>query len=483
MNLVKAADDIKNLSDQQLLSANQNPVMIPPYLVLAEMKRREQLRAQYAKAQQQQQPSVAQQLAQNLAQPQQGQPQQGAPQGPPLQGIMQAAPPQAMAMAQGGHVARYANGVPRSARPVDMSPYQGVLDQLSGMKGAVPAEIPSTAPTTFEEMAKMYPMISIQDKMDVAKSLLGGRDYSQYEEYLQQQMQEAKGRKARIGDALIAAGAAMASNRDPRVGLANLLAQGIGVGSQSYEEAKERKKKDIQTAMMAQLALNKMMQEDRAKQVDLASSLASSESGRKTALMQTVEANRRQAEAVREASRREQIRRNAEIDLEKIKIMGTAITNEIRARQAVDVQNARIASVLNKPLTQKEKDKEEAARLLSDSMSQAMSYVQGTAGERAKKGLSPVNLHQLALDNLRNPNYFKGYSPIARQLAASAIVDEMKTVSNLKNAEERLNLQRQRQAGQGGLADVLSATGSIGPTDYYSQVAGDAVSLGARPVD
>jgi hypothetical protein len=54
MDLVKAADDIKNLSDQQLLAAQQNPVSVPPYLILAEMKRREQIRASYAKAQQQQ---------------------------------------------------------------------------------------------------------------------------------------------------------------------------------------------------------------------------------------------------------------------------------------------------------------------------------------------------------------------------------------------------------------------------------------------
>jgi len=60
MNLVKAADDLKNLSDQQLMMAGQNPVVVPPYLVLAEMKRREQLRAEYAKsAQAQQQPTTA----------------------------------------------------------------------------------------------------------------------------------------------------------------------------------------------------------------------------------------------------------------------------------------------------------------------------------------------------------------------------------------------------------------------------------------
>jgi len=35
MNLVKAADDLKNLSDQPLMMAGQDPVVLPPYLVLA----------------------------------------------------------------------------------------------------------------------------------------------------------------------------------------------------------------------------------------------------------------------------------------------------------------------------------------------------------------------------------------------------------------------------------------------------------------
>ena len=201
MNLVKAADDIKNLSDQQLLAAGQNPVMVPPYLVLAEMKRREQLRAQYAKAQQQQQqPSVAQQVAQNLVQPQmqQGQPQQGAPQQPPPQGIMQAAPPNAMAMAQGGHVARYAEG--------DL-----ITDRAEYMKQFRQGE------RTPQEFGA------------ITEQMLGKPDYSKYEELLRRQRQLAESKKPSLGDALIAAGAAIASNRDPRVGLASLLAQGIGV--------------------------------------------------------------------------------------------------------------------------------------------------------------------------------------------------------------------------------------------------------------
>jgi hypothetical protein len=273
MNLVKAADDIKNLSDQQLLAAGQNPVVVPPYLVLAEMKRREQLRAQYAKAQQQQQqPSVAQQVAQNLVQPQmqQGQPQQGAPQQPPPQGIMQAAPPQAMAMAQGGHVARYAEG--------DL-----ITDRAEYMKQFRQGE------RTPQEFGA------------IAEQMLGKPDYSRYEDLIRRQRQLAESKKPSFGDALIAAGTAIASNRDPRVGLASLLAQGIGVGSQSYKAAKEQREKDINAAMMAEMSLERMRQQDQEKKAATMMNLMQMDSGQLQTIANNLGAN---ARAMHEASQR-----------------------------------------------------------------------------------------------------------------------------------------------------------------------------------
>lgn len=278
MNLVKAADDIKNLSDQQLLSAGQNPVMVPPYLVLAEMKRREQLRAQYAKSQQQQQqPSVAQQVAQNLTQPQMGQPQQGAPQQPPPQGIMQAAPPQAMAMAQGGHVARYAGGI---SLPTDRAEYMQQFRQ---------------GERTPQELGA------------IAEQMLGKPDYSKYEELLRRQRQTAESKKPSIGDALIAAGAAIAGNRDPRVGLASLMAQGIGAGSQTYKAAKEQREKDINAAMMAEMSLERMRQQDQEKKAGMMFNLMQMDSGQLQTIANNLGANARAIfEASQNATNREQ---------------------------------------------------------------------------------------------------------------------------------------------------------------------------------
>ena len=316
MNLVKAADDLKNLSDQQLMMAGQNPVVVPPYLVLAEMKRREQLRAEYAKSQQQQQqPTVAQQVVQGMAQ---GQPQQ-QPQ-PQAQGIMQAMPQggaPVQAMAGGGQVGRYADG-----KAPQISPELAyAMSLLGNQRVSVPTEVAPTLPMTMEDINRMYPSISVKDKIETARQLLGTPDYSQYEGYLQQQMQEAKSKKPSFGDALIAAGAAMAANRDPRVGIANVLAQGIGAGSEAYRAQQERQKKDLQTAMMAQMALGKMKQEDLNKRIELASQLASSERGEGVAKMQMLEHARTAAFNKMVSAKSEAERHNRAVELKKIDLV------------------------------------------------------------------------------------------------------------------------------------------------------------------
>lgn len=331
MNLVKTAEDLKNLSDQQLMSAGQNPVVVPPYLVLAEMKRREQMRAEYAKATQQQgqQPTVAQQTAQSLmqGQPQPQQPQQPQPQG---QGIMQAMPQggaPVQAMAGGGQVGRYADGGSSSASPLADISY--IARQLEGLKVPVPAAPAPDMPTTMEEFSRLYPSASIADKAASARALLGSPDYSQYEAYLQQQMKEARSKKPRLGDALIAAGAAMAANRDPRVGIANILAQGIGAGSESYRTQQEKQKKDLQTAMMAQMALNKMKQEDLGKQVELASQMASSERGENITKWQLIEHAKSTIFNKMATARNEAEKRNLEVQLKQIGLVEEALKQEM----------------------------------------------------------------------------------------------------------------------------------------------------------
>jgi len=426
MNLIQAADLLKNLSDQQLVQANQNPTAVPPYLVLAEMKRREQVRAEYAKSQasQAQNKSVAQQTAENLMQPQQMQMQQGQPQQGQPQGIMQAAPPQVAAMAGGGHVARYAEGTKNyNLRPG----YQAMMDFLKAIPPAAPRDVTPSGPITSEEFSKLYRFPTVQEKLAQAESMLGRQDYSEYQKYLDEQRKEAEGRKVRLGDALIAAGAAMASNRDNRVGLASILAQGIGAGSEAYRSAQERKKKDTQAAMLANMALKNIMQQEKAKQIQLASDLSSQERGQKVVEAQTVEANRRQLQDSLSKARSEEERQRIEMALKQLGIMQASVSAD---------EAARLASIRNMPterrLSPREVAQQQAASLASDASSQAFDYLN-------KKGLSEkVDYLDLAINNIYNPDYFKGYSPAARQDARIMLLGE-------KAKRQRLMIEAEKE--------------------------------------
>lgn len=433
MNLVKAADDLKNLSDQQLMMAGQNPVVVPPYLVLAEMKRREQLRAEYAKsAQAQQQPTVMQQVTQNLVQqPQQPQQQQQQQQPPQAQGIMQAAPPQVAAMAGGGHVARYAEGTKGyTLRPG----YQAVIDTIRAIPRTTQQDVVPSGPMTSEEFSRLYKFPTVQEKLAQAESILGRQDYSEYQKYLDEQRREAEGRKVRLGDALIAAGAAMASNRDNRVGLANLLAQGIGAGSEAYRSAQERKKKDLQAAMLANMALKNMMQQEKAKQIQLASDLSSQERGQRVVEAQTIEANRRQYQDNLRKAREQAESQNAQMALKEASIM----QEQVSADEAARLASIRNSFGRSSATTQREQKLEEARELAFDASLLSKEYL-------SQKGLSgKVDFLDLAIDNLRNPNYFKDRDSSQKLIAISLLDDEKKKRQAMMIQQRLADLKEQK---------------------------------------
>ena len=319
MNLVKAADDLKNLSDQQLMVAGQNPVAVPPYLVLAEMKRREQLRAEYAKAQQgqqQQQPPVAQQVAQNLMQGQQ-QPQQQ--QQPPAQGIMQAMPQGAMGMAGGGHVARYADKG-RVASPTQAYDDQALrlMGQMANVSMARPKPPSSNREAVRAEYERAYRMPGIQEKIDAARALIGAQDYSQYEDYLRKQRAEAEAGRPVLG-AAFTAGAREMSKFDPRETFAGKLARGIMGATEAIQANREQKKKDIQTAVLAEMAFKNMLQQNKAKEIELASQMASSERGNAIAMMNMIESRIQREQEAFERAQTEFDRFNAQKNLEALK--------------------------------------------------------------------------------------------------------------------------------------------------------------------
>jgi len=448
MNILKAADDIKNFSDQQLLSAGENPVMLPPYLVLAEMKRREQIRAEFAKSQQQQQPpTVIQQTAQGLAQsqqqqgqPQQGMPQQGMPQQPQAQGIMQGAPQQVVAMASGGYVPRYAAGTPN---------YGALLAREMNTPPPAPrppAQAPPSLAMSNEDIAKRYPDKPLAGYIDEMRSAYGPRDYSAEKKLVDYQTQMAESKKPRLGDALIAAGAAMASNRDNKVGLANLLAQAIGVGSQSYDAAKENQNKLRNLAMMGQVALQRQQQKDSDDIIGKAMESKRSDVGVNLGKLQTIEANIRSiSEALSRAqSDTDKMMLQRELNrFEAIKSMAVAEANNASdERRAASTNYAR-----NQPRpSEKDIKNTRGLSLAQSSLMYAGDYLQNNPQIKSDE---PT----LALSNLKNPAFFKDYNLEERMIAGKFIRDLVS--QNIRDAKSQAAIDKNRNQF-GGLGTQIN---------------------------
>ena len=473
MNILKAADDIKNFSDQQLLSAGENPVMLPPYLVLAEMKRREQMRAEFAKSQQQQQPpTVIQQTAQNLAQsqqqqgqPQQGQPQQGMPQQPQAQGIMQGAPQQVMAMASGGYVPRYAAGT--------QPDYGRLLAREMNTPPAAPrppAQAPPSLAMSNEDIAKRYPDKPLAGYIDELRSAYGPRDYSAEKKLVDYQTQMAESKKPSLGNALIAAGGFMAANRDNKVGLANLLAQAIGVGSQSYDAAKDNQNKLRNLAMMGQVALQRQQQKDSDDMIGRAMESKRSDVGVNLGKLQTIEANIRSiSEALSRAqSDTDKMMLQRELNrFEAIKSMAVA-----EANNAADIQRAAMQLSRLNPRQSREDRDDRVQDAVFDATSLATTYQLGPKPVMDKTGKSPMDPHSLAINNLLKttsegvPKYFTHLQGADRARAISVIDKQRTSIINQRNKESSTE-KNERGANPSG---IFSSTGITAEQQLESDI-------------
>jgi len=461
MNILKAADDIKNFSDQQLLSAGENPVMLPPYLVLAEMKRREQMRAEFAKSQQQQQPpTVIQQTAQNLAQsqqqqgqPQQGQPQQGMPQQPQAQGIMQGAPQQVMAMAGGGYVPRYAAGTPN---------YGALLAREMNTPPPAPrppAQAPPSLAMSNEDIAKRYPDKPLAGYIDELRSAYGPRDYSAEKKLVDYQTQLAESKKPRVGDALIAAGAAMAANRDNKVGLANLLAQAIGVGSQSYDAAKENQNKLRNLAMMGQVAMQRQQQKDSDDMIGKAMESKRSDIGVNLGKLQTIEANIRSISEALSRAQSDTDKMMLQRELNRFEAIKAMAVNE--ATNASHERQALIASSMrNQPKpSQNQLDAQTAQELAAKALMYAAEHKRQNPGYKS-------STPELAIDNLfamKGPKgeetlaFFEGYKPEQRMRAGQVIRNLISQDLKDDKIQAAIDKDKNRSNPFGGLGTQITS--------------------------
>ncbi len=202
MNLIQQAEHLKMLPDQTIAQMQQNPGQTPPYLILAEMQRRETMRKAYQASNAQNpmgQPSVNQQITQRFQQsvPMQPQGQQG-----------------------------YAGG--RLATLDDPEEYGFALPDISTPIGGGIGSI----------YGPPKPSTTLADNLSEVQRLYGESPYKSEIGKLSEREQEYLKKKTRLGDVLMNLGLSMAASRRPDF-LGALAEGGIGAFT-GYTRDKER---------------------------------------------------------------------------------------------------------------------------------------------------------------------------------------------------------------------------------------------------
>lgn len=260
MNLVQQAEQLKNVPDQMLGQMQQNPTAIPPYLVLAEMERREAMRkGMHAQGDPVQQKTVADEMRErfNPTAPQMPPGMQPGQPGMPQGGMPPGQPP--MRMAEGG-----------------LASLKGYFDQMSGenplpqvdpsMLG--PMQFPGAPPMgSFDDEPAMNMTQldtrygkppAIEDVMAQVRGLRGKSRLEAIAETLAQQEQGYRDKKPKLGQILMELGLGMAASKRPD--FAGAIGEGGLNALQSYTRQREGNLTRADNAMRQRLGLAEAMQ-------------------------------------------------------------------------------------------------------------------------------------------------------------------------------------------------------------------------------
>lgn len=273
-NLIETADQLKGLSDQQLLGASHNPPPnTPGWLILSEMERRKTTRAQFQSQQQQQQgqqPPVMQQLQQSLGGgAQQGIPGQMTPQAPRPVASGAGIPPMPQApklMRRGGLMRRAPGGLTGDDSDYDnLDPSMGEaqtvpVQTIGGGAAPVEASAPERLSTKMRRDAKAPEGLEAY-VAQIHAAAGGAPNYSQQQQILAQQLLHIQNQKPRLGDYLIRAGAAMAAS--PSHFLGQAAGQGLMSALDYSDKQKLHQQSEVGRLLNEQMALSRLEQGDR----------------------------------------------------------------------------------------------------------------------------------------------------------------------------------------------------------------------------
>ncbi len=216
MNLIQQAEQLKNLPDQALAQMQQRPTDTPPYLVVAEMQRRANMRKAYQGAQQgtpMNQPPVAQQMAQQMQQP-------------PMQ---QQAPPMQMA---GGGLASLANYFSQMQGPDDLPEVDPTMLSMAQFPGD----------PRWNDMRKFKSEIpTVRAHKDIAAEMeanSGGTLLKDLASKYEQEETAMRGQKPKLSQILMQLGLGMAASRRPD--FAGAIGEGGLNSLQGYTQERNR---------------------------------------------------------------------------------------------------------------------------------------------------------------------------------------------------------------------------------------------------
>jgi hypothetical protein len=301
-----------------------------------------------------------------------------------------------------------------------------------------------------EDIAKRYPDKPLDRYINEMRSAYGPRDYSAEKKLVDDQTKIAESKNPSLGNALIAAGGFMASNQNNKVGLANLLAQAIGVGSQSYDAAKENQNKLRNLAMMGQVALQRQQQKDSDDMIGKAMESKRSDIGVNLGRLQTIEANIR---SVSEAlSRADNLRDQQAYQAQLSALESTRAVILAEKHDQTQLRVAAMQSSMRNQSKPSDKDiKNNRGLALAQS---AMMYAADHLQKNPKiKSDEPT----LALSNLQNPAFFKDYDLEDRMKAGQFIRNLVS--QNLRDEKSQVGIDKEKNKGNlfGGLGTQITS--------------------------
>lgn len=388
MNLIQQAERLKTLPDQELLAMQQRPTVIAPYLVVAEMQRRQTMRKAATAGQDPvQQTTVAQEMSSRLAGMQ-----------PPQQQMQQQMPP-AQQMRTGGVVrAQTGLAVGPDLAEVAPNPLTNFAAQMVAGQSVPGAPVP-TIGNPFGMALDPGSLSGYGSPTDTAAELAklrqvrGENPLAKIAEELGLEEQRVRGKKQGIGEILMRLGLGMAASRRPD--FLGAIGEG-GIGAlQGFMQNRQLTQQQADELQRRRLAVMERVQGSEDVLTREAADLAKAQNATRNMEIQTIEANRRalanQAAQMRMAAEAAAENRRLQLDL-------SAATTERDRQKAIDEHNNRMAAL---------REEYRLRGILEQQKGQGGGRGGGEVGSEAQfKGMTPLvgalNAYGSEVERLRN---------------------------------------------------------------------------------